>query len=189
MHYPRTRRWTAPTLLAAAVGLLSWAAVQGADGDDLVPLPIKLPKPQAHGTPKDTLPPGCEDVEPVSKKPRPIPKVLRGTANQALQKKVTTSSRSIISGSLDLITDGNNEGYEENVVVIKPKLQWVQIDLGAAKTLSYIAVWHYHYESVIFHDVVVQVSNYPDFVDGVTTSPRRARWARIARRRSARRET
>jgi len=30
-------------------------------------------------------------------------------------------------------------------------------------------VWHYHQEAVIYHDVIVQVSNDPNFQNGVTT--------------------
>ena len=30
-------------------------------------------------------------------------------------------------------------------------------------------VWHFHVEPVVFHDVVVQVSNDPNFIDGVST--------------------
>ena len=79
---------------------------QGADGDK-VPLGIKLPKEVFAGTSYD-LPPDCHP-EKLSTKPRPIPLVPKGTVNVALHKKVTSSSRPI-SGTLDLVTDGDKEG-------------------------------------------------------------------------------
>ncbi|HLK58788.1 MAG TPA: hypothetical protein VKU00_19605 [Chthonomonadaceae bacterium] len=133
---------------------------------DKVPLPLKLPKEVLEGTPID-LPPGS-NVEKPSGRPRPIPMVPKDTTNLALHKKVTSSSVPF-SGSLDLITDGNKEAREGTAVELKPKVQWVQIDLGATSPLYYIVFWHFHMEPVVFHSVVVQVSNDPKFVDGVTT--------------------
>jgi hypothetical protein len=135
-------------------------------GDDTEPLPIKLPKPAFAGTPKD-LPAGT-NMEPPAKKARPVPLAPKGCENLALKKKVTSSAPPF-SGTLDLITDGDKEAREGRAVMLKPRLQWVQIDLGASKPLYYILLWHYHSDPVVFHDVVVQVSNDADFVDGVTT--------------------
>src|SRR5438105_13369223 len=101
-------------------------SAQGA-GEEMVPLPLKLPKPAFAGTPKDT-PPGTT-VEKPTGKPRPVPQVPKGTANLALHKKVT-SSKAPFEGSLDLITDGDKEAKDGTAVEIKPGLQWVQIDLG-----------------------------------------------------------
>ena len=135
-------------------------------GGDTVPLPLKLPKPAFAGTPKDT-PPGTT-VEKPTGKPRPVPQVPKGTANLALHKKVT-SSKAPFEGSLDLITDGDKEAKDGTAVEIKPGLQWVQIDLGESARLLYVLVWHYHSQPIVFHDVIVQVSNDPNFVEGVTS--------------------
>ena len=48
-------------------------------------------------------------------------------------------------------------------------LQWVQIDLEAPSELAAIWVWHYHSQKRAYHDVIVQVSNDPEFATGVTT--------------------
>lgn len=152
--------------LLAAIGLPAVRAV-AADEKDMVPLPLELPEPAFAGTPKEA--PEDSDVEPPRKGPRPIPKVPKGTKNLALGKEVTSSSRSTFSGTLDQITDGKKEAYEENTVELKPRTQWVQIDLGAASPLHYICIWHYHHEPVIVHDVVVQISNDPQFEEGVIT--------------------
>jgi hypothetical protein len=149
--------------LAAAFILLGsiWAAAE-----DQIPLPLKLPKPVFPGTPKD-VPPGTV-VEKSSGKPRPVPLVAKGTANLALGRKATSSAKPF-GGSLDLVTDGDKEARDDSAVELKPRLQWVQVDLGAPHPLSFILVWHFHGEPIICHDVVVQVSNDPAFVEGVTT--------------------
>lgn len=165
------QRWF---LLASAVLLGSALLLAGgsrkcaaqAPSQDLEPIPLKLPKPVFAGTPKD-IPLGS-NVERGTGKPRPIPLAPKGTINLALHKKVTSSSPPF-NGSLDLVTDGNKEAREDTCVELKPRLQWIQIDLGAPHPLYYIVVWHCHLEPMIYHDVIVQVSNDPNFVEGVTT--------------------
>lgn len=137
-----------------------------ADGGG-IPLPLRLPRPAFVGTPKD-IPPGT-DIEAPSDKPREIPQVPRGTVNVALNKPVTTGATSTFNGELSQITDGDKEVSEESAVELKPRLQWVQIDLGAQVPISWICMWHYHGEPIVVHDVIVQVSNDARFVDGVTT--------------------
>lgn len=138
---------------------------QAQDNPELVPIILKLPKPAFAGTPKDS--PVGTNVEKVTK-PRAIPVAPKGVINIALNKKVT-SSAAPFSGSLDLITDGNKEVGENTAVELKPRLQWVQIDLGAVSPLYYILLWHYHGQPIVFHSVIVQVSNDPAFIEGVTT--------------------
>ena len=149
--------------LAAAFILLGsiWAAAE-----DQIPLPLKLPKPVFPGTPKD-VPPGTV-VEKSSGKPRPVPLVAKGTANLALGRKATSSAKPF-GGSLDLVTDGDKEARDDSAVELKPRLQWVQVDLGAKHTIYAIAFWHYHAQARAYHDVVVQASNDPDFVTDVKT--------------------
>jgi hypothetical protein len=151
---------------ALVIGAAVLPAAACGQAQETVPLPLKLPKPAFAGTPKDV--PVGTTVEKPSGKPRPVPQVARGTENLALHKKVT-SAKAPFDGSLDLITDGDKEAHDGSTVELKPRLQWVQIDLKATSPLFYIAVWHYHQEPVVFHDVVVQVSDDPDFLTGVTT--------------------
>lgn len=139
---------------------------QAPKADEMEPLPIKLPKAVFIGTPK-AQPPGT-NIEPPAKTARPVPLAPKGCVNLALNKKVTSSSVAY-SGSLELITDGDKEAREGRTVTLKPKLQWVQIDLGATRPLYYLLFWHYHADPIVVHDVIVQVSNDPEFVDGVTT--------------------
>ena len=48
-------------------------------------------------------------------------------------------------------------------------LQWVQIDLGAPAELYAIAVWHYHAQARAYLQVIVQVSDDPEFKKDVRT--------------------
>jgi hypothetical protein len=163
---PRMNRRARRTLLLAltSAGLLSSAGL--AQNKDLIPLPHTLPLPSLAGTPAE-VPVGSSAVLPEGK-PRPVPLVPKGTTNLALKKKATTE-KPPFAGSLDLITDGNKEAEDGRVVELKSKVQWVQIDLGAPSKLFYLLFWHFHNEPVIFRDVVVQISNDPNFKEGVTT--------------------
>ena len=149
----------------AVVGLTGFGAVSSR-AQDMVPLPIKLPKAAFAGTPSSA--PIGTNVEKPTGKPRPIPMVPKGTVNLALHKKVTSQSNPF-SGSLDLVTDGDKEARDDSSVELKPRLQWIQVDLGATSPLSYIVFWHAHLEPIVYHAVVVQASNDPKFIDGVTT--------------------
>jgi hypothetical protein len=155
----------AATVIGLAASALSYCAAQQPAGDK-VTLAIKLPKEVFAGTSYD-LPKDC-NPEKLSTKPRPLPLVPKGTVNLALHKKVTSSSRPV-NGTLDLVTDGDKEGREDSTLTLKSKLQWVQIDLEQSVPLSYILVWHFHQEPVVTRSVVVQVSDDPTFVNGVTT--------------------
>jgi hypothetical protein len=156
------------TLLAAAVflGAGAFPVVTTAQGGDMIPLPHKLPRPVFSGTPADA--PEGTNVEKPLGRPRPVPLVPRGTTNLALKKKVT-SGKPPFEGSLEMVTDGEKEAEDGSVLELKHKTQWVQIDLGAPSRLFYVLFWHFHNEPVVFRDVIVQLSNDPNFVDGVTT--------------------
>ena len=50
-----------------------------------------------------------------------------------------------------------------------PFKQHVQVDLEAEYEIYAILVWHFHKQAIVYFDVVVQVSNDPDFITDVTT--------------------
>lgn len=133
----------------------------------LVPLKLKLPKPVFVGTPKN-IPPGTT-VEKPTGKPRPPLMVPPGVKNVALGKPVTSSDEEPIIGDLDLITDGDKEATEGSYVELGPGLQYVQIDLGAEYKIYAIVIWHYHGDPRVYHDVIVQVADDPDFITNVKT--------------------
>lgn len=132
-----------------------------------VPLDIQLPRPLFQGTPKNIKP--AATLEKYDEKPRPAFLAPEGTKNLAAKKKVTSSDMAPIVGELELITDGDKEGSDGSFVELGPDKQWVQIDLGAPADIYALVVWHFHGEGRVYHDVVAQVSDDPDFVEGVKT--------------------
>ena len=150
-------------LVAVGVACLSLAA-RAADADK-VKLEIKLPKPMFVGTP---VPVSLPNLDPHKGK-RADFMVPAGVTNVALGKAVTASDSAPIIGELELLTDGDKEGSDGSYVEFGPGTQWAQIDLGSAQEIFAIVIWHYHAQARVYHDVIVQVSDDPSFVTGVTT--------------------
>ncbi|MBN2163148.1 MAG: hypothetical protein JXR25_02660 [Pontiellaceae bacterium] len=84
-------------------------------------------------------------------------------------KPVTGSDDFPIIGDLSLITDGDKEGGEGYFVELMNGLQWIQIDLEESANLQGIWIWHFHTQARAYNDVIVQVSDDPEFQTGVTT--------------------
>jgi len=135
-------------------------------GRDLVVLQIRLPKPMFIGTPKNIASPNLE--KPTGRK-RPPFLAPRGVTNVAAGKPVTASDEKPTVGELEMVTDGDKEGGEGSYVELGPGIQWVQIDLGAPYEIFAIVMWHYHSQARVYRDVIVQVSDDPNFVKGVKT--------------------
>jgi hypothetical protein len=148
------------------VALACLAAALAARADDLVPLKIELPKPIFVGTPR---PIKVANLEPPQATERPPLLVPAATVLLSRNKPVTASDSLPVIGELAYVTDGDKSGTEGSYVELGPGVQWVQIDLGAKDRLAAIAIWHYHAEARVYHAVVVQVSNDPNFKTGVTT--------------------
>ncbi|HNQ88436.1 MAG TPA: hypothetical protein PKM73_07480 [Verrucomicrobiota bacterium] len=163
--------WTVMTphrSLGLSLGfLLAAGTALGADGE-MAPLPLKLPIPAFMGTPTD-IPMDPNLVEKPSDKPRPPFMAPKGVQNVAAKKKVISSDKSPITGSLELVTDGDKESNDNSFVELHRKTQWVQIDLEKKHKLYAIVLWHAHNTFQVYHDVVVQVSDDPDFTQGVKT--------------------
>ncbi len=154
-------------LLTAALAQGADSPAAGKDGAKLAPLEIKLPRPLFQGTPKNIKP--SPTMEKYSEKPRPPFLAPPGCTNLSLNKKVTSSDMAPVVGELNLVTDGDKEGSDGSFVELGPGTQWVQIDLGAPAEIYAFVVWHYHAEGRVYHDVVVQVANDPDFIENVKT--------------------
>lgn len=131
-----------------------------------VPLKLELPKPLFAGTPRPISLPNLE--APRAGK-RPDLMVPADTTNLSKGKAVTSSDSLPVIGELSYLTDGDKSGTDGTYVELGPTPQWVQIDLGAKAKIAAIAVWHFHSQARVYHDVVVQVSDDKDFKSGVTT--------------------
>ncbi|MCP5516429.1 MAG: hypothetical protein H7A45_04125 [Verrucomicrobiales bacterium] len=152
------------TVLIVAAGVLAVGTLSAAD---LEPLPLKLPIPAFMGTPTDMeLGP---NVEPPSDKPRAPFMAPKGVQNVAAGKKVTSSDKSPITGSLELVTDGDKEANDDSFVELHRRTQWVQIDLEQKAALYAVIVWHAHNTYQVYRDVIVQVADDPDFTQNVKT--------------------
>jgi hypothetical protein len=133
---------------------------------DTEPLVLQLPGHTPKGTPED-LPTGST-IEPMpTKAPKPID-IPKGCVNVALKKPVTSSVAPFL-GDLNQITDGLKEPFDEQAVEMKKGSQWIQVDLGQEFEIHAIAMWHDHRYVQAMHDVILQVSNDPEFKTGVTT--------------------
>jgi len=74
-----------------------------------------------------------------------------------------------IIGDLEQVTDGDKRGSDGSYVELGPGRQWVQVDLAANHKIHAIVLWHFHGEGRVYHDVVVQVADDPDFITNVRT--------------------
>ena len=140
---------------------LAWlSASSSSRAEDLVPLPITNGPPVFIVTPPNNKPDPNIDVN--TNRPHfPAP---AGVTNVALHKKVTSSVTNAAPEDLAKITDGEkNSSDEDNVVILHRGVQWVQIDLGSTQEIFAIVVWHAYDKIKVYHDVVVQVADGPDF--------------------------
>ncbi len=141
--------------------------IVGPNGQTLEAVEIKLPRPLFQGTPKHIKP--SPTLEKYSEAPRPPLYAVPGVTNIALNKKVTSSDMEPIVGELSMATDGDKEGADGSFVELGPGLQWLQIDLGKESEIHGLCVWHFHAEGRVYHDVIVQASNDPEFQRDVVT--------------------
>jgi hypothetical protein len=106
---------------------------------------------------------------PLTSDPRPPFLAPKGVANVALGKPVSASDPNLINGELKQITDGKKEAYEENVVTLRRGLRWVQIDLQGEYKIYAVVIWHDFNIPLVYRDVIVQLSDDPEFKTGVQT--------------------
>jgi hypothetical protein len=159
------------TLIAASAAFLALALVlpspgSGSQDQETEVLKIQLPKPMFIGTPKNIRTP---NLEPITGRPRGPFLVPVGTVLLSSGKPVRSSDMEPVIGELSYVTDGKKSGEDGYYVELGPGLQWVQVDLGKPETLAAIVIWHYHSQARVYRDVVVQVSDDKDFINGVTT--------------------
>jgi hypothetical protein len=144
---------------------LALAAVSALSAQDLVPIPLEVPKPLFVGTPVPIKVPNLEKPTGVKRPPFLAP---AGTINLSKGREVTASDAFPVIGDIAFVTDGDKDGSEGTFVEFGPGLQWVQIDLGAPAALHAIVIWHFHAQARVYHDVIVHASDDVDFKAGVT---------------------
>ena len=147
------------TVLASALALAATASAADA------PLKVEVPKPLFAGTPR---PISLANLEPANTK-RPDIMVAPDVKLLSKGKKVTSSDYLPVIGELSFITDGDKTGIDGAYVELGPNTQWVQVDLGSSAKIAAVAVWHFHSQARVYHDVVIQISDDAEFKKGVTT--------------------
>ena len=133
----------------------------------LVPLVLELPAPAFKGKPKDLR--IGPNVEPLSDKPRAPMMVPPDLQNLAPGSSVTCSDRNISADNLAKITDSDKEAYDRCIIYLRKGTQWVQMDFGSPQEFFALAIWHAHDMPKIYHDVMVRVSDDPNFIKNVRT--------------------
>jgi hypothetical protein len=161
-----SRRWLKLLLPSSFILGVLVCYSNAADGD-LVPLNLKLPPPAFKGTPKDFK--LTDLIEPLSDKPRAPMMVPAGLKNLAKGTKLTSSDKNAKSADLEKLTDQDTEASDQSIIFLRKGPQWVQMDLGSANELFAIVIWHAHNTAKIYHDVIVQLSDDPDFLKDVKT--------------------
>ncbi len=128
-------------------------------------LETSFPPELIEGTPKPINVPHLEQA------PTQAPEfyVPKGTVLLSAGRSVTGSDKDPIIGRLDMITDGEKDAGEGYHVEMAEGPQWVQIDLGKSADIYAIWIWHFHSQRRAYHDVIVRISNDPEFRTGVTT--------------------
>jgi hypothetical protein len=149
------------SLLVSALALSAAAFAAGGK----TALKVDFPKPLFAGTPR---PISLANLEPAGTK-RPDIMVSADTKLLSKGKKVTSSDSLPVIGELTFITDGDKTGIDGAYVELGPNTQWVQVDLGASARVDAVAVWHFHSQARVYHDVVIQISDDPEFKKGVKT--------------------
>jgi len=152
-------------LILLMCSLIAGASAQETDKEKEV-LKLQLPKPMFIGTPRNIRTSNLEVVTGRARGPFMVPK---GTVLLSSHRPVTSSDKEPVIGELSFLTDGQKSGEDGYYVELGPKTQWVQVDLGKSSNLFAILIWHYHSQPRVYRDVVVQVSDDPDFVSDVIT--------------------
>ncbi len=159
-------RFSTTTLILGSLLVGIFSAVDTPAADEKVPLMLVLPKPMFKGTP---VPNKVANLKKPLGHARPPMMVPKGTKMLSKDKPVTGSDDLPVIGELEMLTDGDKMGSDGSFVEFGPLLQHVQVDLEKASELIAMAVWHYHSQARVYHDVIIQASDDPDFIKGVKT--------------------
>jgi hypothetical protein len=141
------------------------AGAPGAKAAGMVAIQIDLPLPAFKGTPVPRHEPNMEETRDRPRDPFFAPK---GTVNLARGKTVASSDPMPAAGEVDYVTDGDKEASDFGHLELRPGSEWVQVDLGQKATIYAVLVWHNHAEARVYRDVIIQISDDPDFLDAQT---------------------
>ena len=127
-------------------------------------LRTELPEAMFEGT-KEPI--KLDNLEKIEQRQKPVP-VPPGVTLLSQDRPVTASDDLPLIGDLEYITDGDKDAADGSYVELAQGQQWVQIDLGAMREVHAVWVWHFHKSPRAYVDVVVQLSNDPEFASADT---------------------
>lgn len=154
----------APEAAAPAAATTVAAPAAAPSGPTIVIKPV-MPNMLFQGTPlpASNRPPNLD----TSQKPTLEMTVPEGVTLLSKGKPVTSDDKDPI-GELSLATDGDKQGDDGYFVDLKLGKTWIQVDLEETREIWLIWLWHFHKQGVIYKDVVVQVSDDPEFKTSTT---------------------
>ncbi len=150
--------------LALALLVCSFVA-PAALAEDMEAINIELPEAFFGGTPIDYWGP---NLEPEDYKDRPPFMAPKGTAIVSKGKPVTASAEPTV-GEKKQLTDGDKDYAKTSLIELPEGLQWMQVDLEKTTEVYAVVVWKFHEGKRVYFDLVAQVSDDPEFKEGVTT--------------------
>ena len=148
--------------LIFAATLVAGAAV----AENMVPLEIKLPGASFKGTPKDIQP--SSYTEPYRDAPSAPMMVPPGLKNLAPSAKLSTSSTNVPARSWQRLPTATKKPPRQASSPAKRDAMHPD-GFGAPAEIFAIVIWHAHPQTKVYHDVIVQVSDDPDFQKDVKT--------------------
>ena len=151
------------------IALAAVASVACLFAEDKVAIKFVLPAPHSSGTPKEVKSDNLEPDPGPGKYRAPIMVPAGFDRKLTTEDTKVTTSEEAVTGENEYIVDGDKTPDATCMLQLPGGLQWVQLDLGAEKTVSAVCVWHDQGDDRVYKDVIVQLSNDEKFKDGVTT--------------------
>ena len=151
-------------LVMSALALAAAAAFA-----EKVAIKFELPPPHSSGTPKEIKSDNLEKDRGPGKLRPPIMVEPEYAKKLTTENTKVTTSEEAVTGDNDYVVDGDKTPDATSMLQLPGGLQWVQLDLGAEHTIAAVCVWHDQGDERVYKDVIVQISNDANFVDGVKT--------------------
>jgi hypothetical protein len=136
---------------------------------DKVAIKFDIPPPHSSGTPKEVKSDNLEPDPGPGKYRAPIMVPAGFDKKLTTEDTVVTTSEEAVTGDNEFVVDADKTPDATCMLQLPGGVQWVQLDLGAEKTISAVCVWHDQGDDRVYKDVIIQLSNDAKFATGVTT--------------------
>ena len=155
------------SLLAVAFAVAFCASsVRAEDAKSTEPLALNLPIHTLKGTPED-LPVRAQHRAALGQGAHAFPGAQGRQERRRGQAR--HQQRAAVFGRVEPDYRRQEGATDDDAVEFKKGTQWVQVDLGQSFAIHAVAMWHDHRYVQAMHDVILQVSDDPEFKSGVTT--------------------